>query len=228
MGRVVAIAELTAEPVIPAPEILSCPTYRTQMTAIKAPSEILPQPQARGLCAADLPALVGRPGVQLLGIDMPPTVPAAKTFGVIEFPAPTSTGKGLADLLADAVVARLRAAGAIGPNAAANETPPAVTSSTLAVTSSSSSTSSMLAGSSSTSSALTPQAVASASSALDEPPPILLSTTAAAKLLGCTVKAIFHRISERHIPSSCVVRSGRRIFLHRERLLAAMDRKAGR
>ena len=66
------------------------------------------------------------------------------------------------------------------------------------------------------------------SSALDEPLPILLSTTMAARLLGCSVKAIYHRVAERQIPSSCIVRSGRRLLLHRERLLAAIDRKAGR
>ncbi len=75
--------------------------------------------------------------------------------------------------------------------------------------------------------AIAPSA-AFAATALDEPPPILLSTTAAATLLGCSVKALYHRVAERQIPSSCVVRSGRRILFHRERLLAAIDRKAGR
>lgn len=63
---------------------------------------------------------------------------------------------------------------------------------------------------------------------LDERPPILLTTAMAARLLGCSLKALYHRVAERQIPSSCVVRSGRRILLHRERLLAAIDRKAGR
>ena len=42
-------------------------------------------------------------------------------------------------------------------------------------------------------------------SVLDEPAPILLTTTMAAKLLGCSLKALYHRVAERQIPSSCVV-----------------------
>ena len=68
----------------------------------------------------------------------------------------------------------------------------------------------------------------SLSTALDEPAPILLTTAVAAKLLGCSLKALYHRVAEHQIPSSCIVRSGRRILFHRTRLLDAMERKAGR
>lgn len=63
---------------------------------------------------------------------------------------------------------------------------------------------------------------------LDEPQPVLLTTQMAAKLLGCSLKALYHRVAERHIPSSCIVRSGRRLLFHRLKLLAAIERKAGR
>lgn len=175
------------------------------MTASNVAAKIIPQPQAKRLRAAALPTIVGR-GVQLVGVDgpTPTSAPSAKTVGVVEFPAPTSVVPTLAEVIAEAVVERLQAMGAT-----VNVTGAQLTSPTL-----------------SASSARAP--VLSAATALDDPPPILLSTMMAARLLGCSVKALYHRVAERQIPSSCIVRSGRRILFHRAKLLEAMERRAGR
>lgn len=65
------------------------------------------------------------------------------------------------------------------------------------------------------------------STEVSDPPPLLLTTAMAARMLGCSVKALYHRVTERRIPSSCIVRSGRRLLFHRTKLLEAMERRAG-
>lgn len=73
------------------------------------------EPRARRVPTADLPVLVVRDGVRLVGIDVAPATLATdtKTIGVVELPAPPSVTPALAEVIADHVVAKLRAAGAI-------------------------------------------------------------------------------------------------------------------
>lgn len=83
-----------------------------------APDEtIQEQPQAKRLRSVDLRPSIGD-RVQLVGIDAPPVTlaPAAKTLGIIELEAPPQSGvPGLAEVIADAVMAKLTATGVIAP-----------------------------------------------------------------------------------------------------------------
>lgn len=59
---------------------------------------------------------------------------------------------------------------------------------------------------------------------LAEPAPLLLSVPEAARMLGVSRAALDKRIQRGQIPG--VVRTGRRVQIHRERLLAGLERKA--
>jgi len=62
------------------------------------------------------------------------------------------------------------------------------------------------------------------SPALTEPAPLLLSVPEAAKLLGVSRAAMDKRIQRGQVPG--VVRTGRRVQLLREKLVAGLERKA--
>ncbi len=80
------------------------------MNVMSAPDKIVPQqPHARLVRSVDLRSVAGG-RIQLIGVDMPPTTPPAKTIGVVEFPTPTNMNGSLADAIADRVVQRLTAA----------------------------------------------------------------------------------------------------------------------
>jgi len=91
------------------------------MSAMKVPSKMIgPQLQARRLQADELRTVAGSGAVRVIGVDGPPPMaaPAQKTMGVVELPAPpASVPSHLAELVADAVLARLLAAGATVPPA---------------------------------------------------------------------------------------------------------------
>jgi predicted DNA-binding transcriptional regulator AlpA len=86
------------------------------MSTSNAAAKIIPPPQAKRLRAADLPAVADR-GVQLVGVDAPPgtLAKAAKTLGIVELPTPPVGTPSFADLVADAVVAKLTAARVVVP-----------------------------------------------------------------------------------------------------------------
>lgn len=54
----------------------------------------------------------------------------------------------------------------------------------------------------------------------------LIDTDEASELLGITRLALFARIARGQVPPNCVVRTGRRIQLHRQRLIAFLNRGA--
>lgn len=69
--------------------------------------------QARRIHTADLPALVSRDGVQLIGMDVAPATVATaeKPVGVFDLPASPSAVPALAEVIADHVVSKLHASG---------------------------------------------------------------------------------------------------------------------
>lgn len=56
---------------------------------------------------------------------------------------------------------------------------------------------------------------------------VLLTVEQAALLMGCSKNAIQHRVRA-HRLGACVVREGRRTFIHRGKLEALMERRATR
>jgi hypothetical protein len=57
----------------------------------------------------------------------------------------------------------------------------------------------------------------------ERPPPVLIDAEEAAALLGITENALRLRVQRHLVPG--VVRTGRRVQFHRERLLAGIERK---
>ncbi len=93
------------------------------MSILSAPDKMIVHepPEARRIHPRELPALMPR-NVQVIGIDAPPASLAttAKTLGVVELPEPPSAVPTLAEVIADAVLAKLSATGAVAQVAPTN------------------------------------------------------------------------------------------------------------
>jgi len=98
------------------------------MSAMKVPPEMIePQPHAKRLRSGELRTIADG-GVLVIGVDTASATiaPAETTIGVVELPSPSPSPSGvpaLAEVIAEAVVAKLTATGVIVPPPVFTSTP---------------------------------------------------------------------------------------------------------
>lgn len=96
------------------------------MSAMKLPPEMVePQPRAKRLRSGELRTIADG-GVLVIGVDTASATiaPAETTIGVVELPSPSPSGvPALAEVIAEAVVAKLTATGVIAPSPVLSSAP---------------------------------------------------------------------------------------------------------